>query len=186
MAKDEPEINTIAVRPIDCTPFMLETFVKMVMAGEEVPLRNLQRGVPMAERLFFTGDGNNIMGVGAIRHSQMAHHKNLFIQAGVPDMFNPDSVEACWFYVYPEYRDRGVWKNARDFRLEFMGKRPSHGIFRAENELISPRVEKKSDYVQAGEPFDSPNADHKIKLVVRNHDAVYDPTRKFYYGRDAS
>jgi hypothetical protein len=185
MADKKSKIFTIAARPIDCTKFMLKTFYAMVMAGGEVLPGNLQHGIPTAERLFFTGEGETIMGVGAIRHSQTAYHKNLFDQAGVPEMFNPDSIEICWLYVDPKYRDLGIWKNARDFRLDFMGSRPSHGIHRVENDLISPRVDKKTDYVQAGKPFDSPNADHKIKLIVRNHDPVYDPSKKFYYGRES-
>lgn len=184
MAKQPLKLNTIAVRPINCTPGMLNRFFEMVLAGGEVPIENLRRGVPMAERLFFTGAGNEIMGVSAIRYPQQRYHQNLFKLAGVPQMFNPDSVEVVWLYVDPKYRGYGVWKNARDFRLDFMGKRPSHGIHRVENDLVSPLVEKKSDYVQAGEHFKSPSDDHMIKLVVRNHDDVYDKTKKFYYGHE--
>lgn len=142
MAKKPPKLTTIAARPVDCTPDMINTFFKMVLAGGEVPVENLQRGVPMAERLFFTGAGNTIMGVSAIRFSQQAYHRNLFKQAGVPEMFNPDSIEVVWLYVDPKYRGYGVWKNSRDFRLEFMGNRPSHAIHRVENDLVSPIVEK--------------------------------------------
>lgn len=186
MAKKPVKLTTIAARPIDCTPGMVSRFFEMVMAGGEVPIENLQRGVPMSERLFFTGAGDTIMGVTAIRYPQQAYHRSLFKQAGVPQMFNPDSIEVVWLYVDPKYRGLGVWKHARDFRLDFMAGRPSHAIHRVENDLVSPLIEKRTDYIQAGAHFKSPSDDHMLKLVVRNHDAVYDKTRKFNYGKQSS
>ncbi|WP_284223886.1 hypothetical protein, partial [Brevundimonas denitrificans] len=82
------KIQTYFRRPIDCSPNQLRAFTRIVMEGGEVPLANLQRGIPMAEVLFFTGIGNILMGVGAFRFAQAGYHRYLFAQAGVPEMYN--------------------------------------------------------------------------------------------------
>ncbi len=176
----EEEIRTVMARPVDCTPDSFKIFINLVMAGGEVPLINLQRGVPMADMLFFTGTAGNVMGVGAVRYANTNYHRQLFTMAGVPEMYNPDSVEVCWLYVKPEARGTGVWKNARAARLRYLGERPSHGVHRTKNDLVSPLI-TPSGYDQAGKDFMNNTGDHTIRLVVRNHDPVYNPSKRMCY-----
>ncbi len=107
---DKPEkFETVLKRPIDCTGELLEAFIKLVMQSEEVPINNLTRGVLQAEMLFFTVDKKKaIAGVSAIRFQNALYHQHLFEHAGVPEMYNPYSVESCWLSVKPEYRGQGA------------------------------------------------------------------------------
>ncbi len=180
MSEGTKDIRTKWLRPIDCSPAFINQFVETVMQGGEVPIGNLRRGIPMAEMLFFTGIPGSLMGVSAIRHINEDYHKHLFERAGVPEMYNPLSVEVCWLSVLSEYRGRGVWNNNQAARLTYLGNRPYHAIHRVDNNLISNPM-RKTVYVQAGSDFYSQTSDDKLRLFVNNHDPVWDKTKRIQY-----
>ena len=173
------DIKTIAKRPIDCESKLINRFINIVAKGGEVPRANLLRGVPAAERLFFTvtGDGD-IAGVGAIRFQNANYHRHLFEQAGAPHMYNPDSSEFCWVYVKPEFRGQGAGQSNLSARFEYIGNRPCHCIRRIDNKL----VHDDRDWVQAGVNFNSATSTDDLKLLVRNHDEIYDENKGLIYG----
>lgn len=178
MAKNASVIRFLSRRPIDCSFAVLNSFVDIALAAGEVPLANLKRGVPMAEMLFFAIDEEKKpIGVGAIRYSNSAYHKHLFEKAGVPEMYNPQSVESCWIAVKPEYRGKGIWKGLRKSRLDFLGNRPCHSIRRVENKLTGGHQE----WTLAGQEFYSKTSPHKLKLLVYNHDPVFDANKRLNY-----
>jgi GNAT superfamily N-acetyltransferase len=177
---DKPDkFETVLKRPIDCTGELLEAFIKLVMQSEEVPINNLTRGVLQAEMLFFTVDKKKaIAGVSAIRFQNALYHQHLFEQAGVPEMYNPYSVESCWLSVKPEFRGQGVWKSNRKVRLSYLDNRPCHVIRRVENAYLDM---SKSIYEKAGDDFYSKTSDDKLMLLVYNHDPVFDDTKRLRY-----
>lgn len=180
MSEETMEIRTRRLRPIDCSAAFINQFVKIVLEGGEVPIGNLRRGIPMAEMLFFTGLPGKLMGVSAIRYANEFYHKHLFEQAGVPEMYNPYSVEVCWLCVLPEFRGKGVWSNNKRARLAYLDNRPYHAIHRAENELISDPI-KQTVYNQAGSDFYSKTSNDKLRLFVNNHDPVWDNSKRLQY-----
>lgn len=173
------DILAVSKRPIDCSPYMLKQFVRLVMMSGEVPRVNVERGILMAEMLFFAGIENKVLGVKAVRYTQKAYHKYLFKQAGIPQMFNPDAVEVCWLSVDPEYRKLGVWKHLRTLRQKYVGSRPTFGVVRHENEVITD----STDADRVGKPFRSVDDKNWITLIARNHDTIYDPEKKFIYAK---
>ncbi len=176
-------METRAIRPIDCSPGLLRAFISMVAKGAEVPIENLQRGVPMADILLFTvDDDKQLMGVSALRHANSNYHKHLFELAGVPEMYNPDSLEACWLYVDPAYRGRNVWKSNSMKRMEYLGNRPVHGIMRVENKLLREPLKNHKAFTQVGNTFTPEMSEFEVKLAVANHDPVYNPEKRLYYG----
>ncbi|MBE7636257.1 hypothetical protein GUA87_05335 [Sneathiella sp. P13V-1] len=176
-------METRAIRPIDCPPGLMRAFIAMVAKGGEVPIENLQRGVPMADMLLFTiNDDKKLMGVSALRHPNSNYHKHLFELAGVPEMYNPDSLEACWLYIDPDYRGLNVWKNNSMKRMEYLGNRPVHGIMRVENKLLRKPLDNHKAFAQVGDTFTPEMSDYEVILAAANHDPVYDPTKRLYYG----
>lgn len=180
MEKEIKGLRTIFRRPIDCTPKQLNQFAELVMAGGEVPIENLKRGIPTSEILFFSGIPGKLMGVSAARFANVTYHKHLFERAGVPEMYNPFSVEICWLYVLPEFRGKGVWSHNRKMRMEYLGNRPYHAIHRIMNEKISEPVKSKG-YDQAGQDFFSDTSKDKLRLIVNNHDPVLDKSKRLQY-----
>lgn len=173
------EITTRAIRPVDYTKETITQIIDMVMMGGEVPRNNLERGVPAAEMLFVTTTAENlVIGFGAIRFANTNYHKHLFKAAGVPQMYNPYSVESCWAYVKPEYRGRGVWQNNRAAKLKHLGNRPCHSIRRIGNKLPADN----NEFSQAGKNFYSETSSDEIRLLVYNHDPVFDPEKGLIYG----
>lgn len=178
---EKPEgLKTKCLRPIDCPPKFIKQFFDIVLSGGEVPIANLQRGVLQSEMLFFTGVPGTLMGVSAIRFPNAAYHKHLFEKAGVPEMYNPYSVEICWLSVLPEYRGKGIWGNNRKTRLDYLGNRPYHAIHRVENDLVGEPI-KQLDYNQAGADFFSDTSDDKLRLIVHNHAPVLDKSKRLQY-----
>jgi hypothetical protein len=174
-------IETLALHPTDCSTKMINEFAKMVLTGGEVPKKNLQLGIPRADRLFFTLVDKKLVGVSALRHAQIIYHKHLFERAGISEMYNPDSLESCWLFIDPDYRGhKGIWPEVQQAQVNYLGNRPSHGIYRVENDLLKPNVDKIG-YRPVGKDFQTPQSDFVIRLVVRNHDPVYNPRKRLIY-----
>ncbi len=132
----------------------------------------------MAEMLFFTQTEDKvIVGVGAVRYANAAYHKHLFQQAGVPEMYNPHSIESCWIAVRPDYRRQGVWNNNRECRMQYLGNRPCHSVRRVDNKKIVGDPE----YRQAGSNFYAKTSEDELRLMVSNHDPVYNPSKRLRY-----
>ena len=100
-------------------------------------------------------------------------------------MCNPDSVEACWIYVAPEHRGKGVYQNQMEYRMKYLKNRPAHSLQRGSNKAIFAATGSKDIVRQVGQEFTLPKEDHKIRLMVQNHDLVYDPDKQFWYGHKA-
>ncbi len=173
------EFRAIMRRPIDCSNKMLSAFANVVLANGEVPPENLQRGIPTAEMLFFCSVGNKLAGVSCARFQNADFHKLLFERAGVIHMYNPFSVELCWLSVLPEFQDKGAWSAIYNIRRQYMRDRPGHGITRIENKRVADL--SKYGYHQTGEPFKLDGEEHKIRLVTKNHDPVFDPSKRLRY-----
>lgn len=181
MSDSKPKVQTFMRRPIDCTPEMLNEFAKVVLASGEVPIENLQRGIPAAEMLFFSVVDNKIIGVSCARHQNALFHRHIFERAGVPQMYNPHSLEMCWLSVLPEYRGMGAWSGIFKIRQKFMQYRPGHAITRVENERVADL--ERYGYFEVGEHFHIDTSDDLIRLVVKDHDPVFDPKKKMKYVR---
>lgn len=178
MAEKIAGLKTTALRPVDCSEAMIDRFIELVMLDGELPIENLRRGVPASEILFFSGTEDTVMGVSAIRFANRAYHKHLFEKAGAPEMFNPWSVESCWLYILPEYRGKGIWSSNRAARLAYLGNRPCHSVARVGNTHFDP---KKSIYTLAGEYFYADTSDDQLRLLVYNHDPVFDKSKRLRY-----
>jgi len=180
LSDQKPDVKTILRRPIDCAPKLLQNFIDIVLIGGEVPVANLRRGVPSADMLFFAVLEKQIIGVSCLRYPNANFHKHLFEKAGVPEMYNPLSLEACWLCVKPEYRGVGAWSSIFKARTEYTEGRPTHALHRADNKLVSDPV-KNMGYSQAGIDFYADTSDDKLCLIVKNHDPVFDPSKKMKY-----
>lgn len=177
--EETEKFETISIRPVNCTVRQIAAFTEIVQEGGEVPIENLKRGVPMAEMLFFTlTEKDAIAGVSAIRFQNRIYHEHLFEKAGVPEMFNPYSVESSWLAIRPDYRGKGVWKSNRQARLDYLGNRPCHVVRRADNKFLD---NKKSIYWQAGHDFYSDTSDDKLMLLVYNHDENLERNKHLKY-----
>ncbi len=165
-----------------CRSHLIKAYINLVATHGDVPRENLSPGILMSEQLFFTHDDGRIVGVCALRHSNEGYHKYLFEGASVPQMYNPDSIETCWLCIHPDYRDKGVWKELRINQLGYLGDRPSHGVIRADNEYVNKSIHK-SEHLPVGIDFTTPKIDHKLRLIVRNHDPVYDSEKQFIYAK---
>jgi len=174
------QVHTIMRRPIDCSPKLLEAFKDTVLVGDEVPVANLNRGVPAAEMLFFALIDKQIIGVSCLRYPNANFHRHLFEKAGAAVMYNPHSLESCWLCVLPKYRGFGAWSSMYKTRTKYTANRPTHALHRKDNTLVAnPLV--KMGYVQAGKDFYTDNIDNKLCLMVKNHDPVFDPNKKMRY-----
>ncbi|WP_169566280.1 hypothetical protein [Sneathiella limimaris] len=181
MPEVEPELKVIMRRPIDCPPEMHKRFIEIVMEGGETLLPNLQRGVPMANMLFFGLVGREIAGVCCARYQNVHYHKHLFIQAGVPEMYNPYSLEICWLSVLPKYRRKGIFKQFITQWDGYLKDRPAHAITRVANAPVANPARFGPNYHEVGEPFYTDNSDDLIQLTVTNHDPVFEPKKRLRY-----
>ncbi|WP_025896980.1 hypothetical protein [Sneathiella glossodoripedis] len=179
MSEENEKFHASMFRPIDCSDKTLNAFAKIVLANGEVPAENLQRGIPTAEMLFFCSIGRKLVGVSCARFQNTSFHKLLFDRAGVPQMYNPFSVEICWLSVLPKYQGKGAWSAIYEIRRKYLKDRPAHGITRVENKRVADVA--RYGYQQVGEPFKLDNEDHFIRLVVKDHDPVFNPSKRLRY-----
>lgn len=142
--------------------------------------KHIQKAVVFSDALLFTGTGNVLMGVSALKHPRQSYLKHLYEEAGVPQMYNPNSIESCWLSVLPQYRGKGVWAHNRAVKIAYMANRPYHSVRRVDN-LSIYNSDKENEYVQAGKDFISYISPKKLCLMVANQDPVYNPKKKFLY-----
>jgi hypothetical protein len=180
MSDSQISLKTIMRRPTDCHPRMMQAFVDLVVSSGEAPRANLRKGLPAAEMLFFTVTEKTIVGVSCVRFPNQAYHKHLFEKAGVPEMYNPNALESCWLAVNPEYRGKGVWRNNRKIRKEYLRGRAFFAVHRVDNKLVG-EVRPSHEYVQAGTDFKPDTSEDTLRLVVSNYDPVFDPAKKLRY-----
>lgn len=179
MIEVNDKLETRMMRPVDCSEKLLKRAADIIVASGEVPRDNLLRGIPAAEMLFLCAYNNVLIGVMAARHQQAVYHKHLFEKAGVPEMYNPHSLEICWLSVHPKYRKLGAWTQLSAAGLEFMKDRPGHAITRVANDHVADLT--RFGWRQYGEPFHSDTSDDLIRLVGNCHDPVFDPNKKMRY-----
>lgn len=182
MSDQKSQVRVLIRRPIDCTPKMIRAFKNLLLSHTDISNEMFVTGLGASERLFFGVIDDKLAGVSCLKYQKAKYHRYLFEQAGVPEMYNPDSVEAGWACVSPNFRGHGVWSRMHDLRMEYIGNRPMHGTHRVTNDLISQPLSRKGDYVQAGSDFKSFSTPHPLRLVVRNHDPIYDPSKGLVYG----
>ncbi len=65
------------------------------------------------------------------------------------------------------------------FRADYLGNRPTIGFIREENK----HVVDNTTFSYVGKPFKAMDKDHLVRLVVRNHEPVYDKSKGLIYGK---
>lgn len=180
MTEKEHTLQTFIRRPQDCSKKMKSLFIQIATAGGEADAYRVKNSLAYTEALFFIGIGTNIIGVSALLRPRLDYLKHLFENAGVPQMCNPYSVESCWLSVLQEHRGKGIWRHARAAKLEYMGNRPFHSVRRVDNTNVS-NLQKENEYTVAGTEFYSHISKDKLRLMVANHDPVYDPKKTLVY-----
>jgi GNAT superfamily N-acetyltransferase len=183
VTKSKPAITVRLIRPIDCSPKLLRALSKLLLTHTDVQEAHLRQGFAGVERVTVAiADQKALVGTACLKYQNSKYHKYLFKQAGVPQMYNPDSLESAWLCVHPEYRRLGIWNKMHVLRKTYLGNRPYHSTHRVENNQVVERTKQRGDYRQAGKHFQSINGDHMLRLVVANHDDVYDPSKGLVYG----
>jgi len=173
-------LKTFIRRPQDCSSALRHAFAEVVISGEEMDERQVLLGMPYAEVLLFTVEGQTVIGACALRYPKLSFLRHLFEKAGKPEMCNPHSIEECWLSVHPDHRGKGVWAHNRQAKVSYLGNRPYHSVMRADNlNVVNPDKEEK--YVTVGTDFHSHISDHKLRLMVVNHDPVFDPEKRLVY-----
>ncbi len=174
------KLQTHIRRPQDCSKALLDRFTKIVLSGGEMNERMVRGGIPYAEVLLLSTIDEKLVGVSALKFPRESYLKHLYQSAGTPQMYNPFSIEECWISVLPQYRRQGVWHNNRITRAKYLTNRPYHSVRRVSNPNIKA-LSKETCYEQAGKDFYSDILDETVKLMVANHDKIYDPKKQFLY-----
>ncbi len=183
MTKSKPEIAVSLIRPIDCSPNLLSAFRGLLLSHTDVKDEHLRQGFAGVEQLAIAiADQKKVVGTACLKYQNRQYHKYLFEQAGVPKMYNPDSLESAWVCVHPDFRGLGIWNKMHDLRSNYLGNRPYHATHRVNNSSVAERTERRDGYKQAGKDFSSVTSDHMLRLVVANHDDIYDPSKGLIYG----
>ncbi len=179
------KLKTLIRRPQDCRKELLEQVVKIVCSGGEMNEKFVRGGLPYAEALVLTGSDDKLIGVSVLKHPRQSYLKHLYTKAGVLQMFNPYSIESCWIAVLPEYRGQGVWSHNKKEKMAYLANRPYHSVRRVANTMIN-NPEKEEEYQQAGQDFISYVSPEPVRLMVANHDPIFNPKKKMLYMEPAT
>ncbi len=174
------ELKTHIRRPQDCSKDIIERFVEIVLSGSEMNEKMVRGSIPYAEVILLTAKDGQLVGVSALKFPRQSYLKHLYQEAGVPEMYNPFSIEACWLSVLPQHRGQGVWQNNQSARVEYLTNRPYHSVRRVNNPNIKA-LSKDPHYEQAGEDFYSDILSETVRLMVANHDKEFNSKKRFLY-----
>ncbi|WP_025896978.1 hypothetical protein [Sneathiella glossodoripedis] len=183
MNNPKPEISVRLIRPIDCSAQLIDAYKTLLLAHTSVKDSHFRQGLAGVEQFVIAvADNAKLVGTACLKYQSRKYQQYLFKQAGVPEMYNPDSIESAWVCVHPDFRGMGIWNKMHEIRSSYLGNRPYHATHRVENHPVSKRTERRDGYRQAGKDFNSVTSEYKLRLVVANHDLVYDPVKKLIYG----
>jgi hypothetical protein len=101
-------LNIVTSIPADCSESTFDAFLKLVAKGGEVIGNNLKKRIKKAKLLAFCHDGNQLVGVGAIKNPSKKYKENTFIKAGHPEEGGNFKYEFGYLYVEEKYREQGV------------------------------------------------------------------------------
>jgi GNAT superfamily N-acetyltransferase len=98
-----------AKAPKDWLPEERAAFEELVLKGDEVEPEGLAARIEAAHRLVFAYDGNELVGVGALKEPQ-GHRITVARNSKSPLSAADYPLELGWFYVEKEARDGGIGK----------------------------------------------------------------------------
>lgn len=183
MTTNTSDISIFLIRPIDCSAKILNAIRDLLLSQANVPHKYFQQGLFGAEQFVVAiSKEKTLVATACLKYQHTTYHKYLFTQAGVPQMYNPDSLESAWVCVHPDFRGQGIWNRMHDMRASYLGNRPYHSTHRVSNDIVVKRTERRDGYIQAGQDFQSVTSEHELRLVVANHDPVYNPETCIIYG----
>lgn len=183
MNVDKSKISVSLIKPIDCSTRLLDAIQELLLSHTTIREPHFYQGLLGVERFVVAVyDKKTLAATACLKFQHKEYHRYLFAKAGVPQMYNPDSLESAWVCVDPSFRALGIWNKMHNMRADYMGNRPFHATHRVNNDVVAKRSERRDDYVQAGHDFKSVTSDHMLRLLVANHAPVYNPEIRIIYG----
>jgi GNAT superfamily N-acetyltransferase len=103
-------MNPSTLAPADCSEDRIDAFLKLVEKGGEVISNSLKERIKNAKLLAFCHDGEQLVGVGALKNPTERYKEQIFRKAGHPNKAVNYKYEFGYLYVEEAYRRRGVGK----------------------------------------------------------------------------
>src|ERR1700692_3180251 len=100
-------VTTTAKQPGDCSPAELDAFKGLVLAGNQLAREGLDTRIKAAVCLVFQHDGDELMGVCALKEPLPSYKQRVFEQAESPDHPGEFPLELGWMFIAEKHRGKG-------------------------------------------------------------------------------
>jgi ribosomal protein S18 acetylase RimI-like enzyme len=101
-------LRLVVKPPRRCNAKELAAFSQLVRKGGEVNVLFLKEGLRRAYSLGFCYAGARLVGVAALKHSDLGHQNDVFQRAGVPNLAAQYQQEIGYVCVDEDFRRQGI------------------------------------------------------------------------------
>jgi len=154
-------------RKAECSEGEMDEFERLVIEGDEVSPRGLRRRIEKAEALAFCCDGNNVIGIGALKNPDRSYTDRVFKKAKAtldPSRFTK---EIGWVFVDNTYRRQHIGSRLVHDILRFAGEVDMFATTRANNDAMQS-ILVEYGFCENGAPYQSEDEDrHELKLFIK-------------------
>lgn len=155
--------------PSDCTAQALADFEKLVIEGGAVNPEGLAQRIRNASRLLFLrASGNQLVGVGALKHPRLAYRSKVFADARATVPAQEYPVELGWVVVAKSHQGRRLSTRIVGELLTFAKNENIFATTRVDDRVLSFAFD--CGFKINGKPFPSGHG-YDLVLYLRNaHD----------------
>lgn len=152
--------------PSQCDVDELDAFFSLVILGDEVDERGLERRIKMAKLLVFCYEQNFLIGIGALKHPTLSHKNSVFKNAGFEEKEKNFALELGWVFVKKEYEHRGIGTR---IVVSLLNTRDNNSVFSTTrtNNLGMKKILRKNFFKQIGQPYPGRKENQFIELFIR-------------------
>jgi GNAT superfamily N-acetyltransferase len=152
--------------PSDCTAQALADFEKLVVEGGAIDPKGLGQRIRNASRLLFLrGPGDQLIGVGALKHPRPEYRDKVFADAQATVSKDKYSVELGWVVVAKSYQGRRLSTRIVSELLAFAKNDNIFATTRADERVLSFAFD--CGFKINGKPFPSGNG-YDLVLYLRD------------------
>lgn len=158
-------MNIFTLAPADCSEDKFDAFLKLVEKGGEVISNRLKDRTKNAKLLAFCHNGEQLVGVGALKNPAKTYKEKTFKKAGHPEKSENFKYEFGYLYVEEEYRKQGVGKRIFAALQEKIEMKEVFATVREENKIMVSFL-KKYGFEKLGHSYKSERGDYQIECYV--------------------
>lgn len=153
-------------RPAECTPAEIDVFSRLLCRAFGAGTGDRARRIARARCLVFLREGEELLGIAALKAPRPSHRRGVFVKAGVPLSGPAPPHELGWVVVEERQRGRRLSRLLVESALQAAGQAEVFATSHTEN-LAMHATLRRCGFTAVGDPYFSRRHERRLVLFVR-------------------